>query len=219
MSLLALSLLGGLVAADNVSMVQSMISRPLAAGILAGLVLGDPVTGAQVGGILELFLLVAVPAGGGRMPEGGTATLVAVAAAVASPGPGGMALGVAAGLVWGQVAGWTQTRLRVANGDRVPIPGDQGVTPERLNRAVASGLLRDILRGVVLTAVGGGLAFLLTPRLTPGWPLEPGATSGLLLLGGVVSVGILLRAGSTGHRGWVLFGAGAALGLLVGALP
>ena len=36
MSLLYLSLLGGWVAADNVSMVQSMISRPLAAGILAG---------------------------------------------------------------------------------------------------------------------------------------------------------------------------------------
>jgi hypothetical protein len=218
-SLLYLSLLGGWVAADNVSMVQSMISRPLAAGILAGCVLGDPMTGAEVGAILELFFLVAVPAGGGRMPEAGTASVVAVAAAVSASGPAGVALGVAGGLVWGLVAGWSQTRLRFWNGDMVPVPGAREVTPALVVRAVRTGLLLDYLRGFALTAVGGTLAVLVVPWLAPGWPLRESATASLLLLGGVVSMGILLRSGSAGRRAVLLFGAGALLGLLAGGLP
>ncbi|HSG48085.1 MAG TPA: PTS sugar transporter subunit IIC [Longimicrobiales bacterium] len=216
MTLLLLSLLGGLVAVDNVSFVQAMISRPLAAGILAGAVLGDPLLGAQVGGILELFLLVAVPAGGGRMPEGGTATVVAVAAATAFPAPSGMALGVAGGLIWGLVGGWTQTRLRVRNGGLAPVPGDGGVPAERVERAVRLGLALDFARGVVLTAVGAGLALILTPYLAPSWPLEEIPTSALLLLGGLVSIGIVLRGAGATRRTVFLFGTGAVLGLLSG---
>jgi hypothetical protein len=216
MTLLLLSLLGGLVAVDNVSFVQSMISRPLPAGILAGFVLGDPILGAQVGGILELFLLVAVPAGGGRMPEGGTASVVAVAAAAAFPAPSGMALGVAGGLIWGLVGGWTQTRMRVRNGAVVPIPGDGGVAPGRVERAVALGLLLDFGRGVVVTAVGAAIALLVTPYLAPSWPLDGIPTTALLLLGGLVSVGIVLRGDGPHRHTLVMFGAGAALGLLAG---
>ncbi len=218
MSLLYLSLVGGLVAVDNVSMVQSMISRPLAAGILAGTILGDPWVGAEVGAILELFLLVAVPAGGGRMPEGGTATIVAVAAAVAAPGAAGFALGVSGGLIWGLAGGWSQTRLRIWNGEVVPIPGSGEVTPRSVARAVRIGLLRDYLRGVVLTAVGGGVAFQISPILAPGWPLGEADTASLLLLGGVVSVGIVLRSGGGGRPAALLFGAGALLGMLVGVI-
>ncbi|MDT8340410.1 MAG: PTS sugar transporter subunit IIC, partial [Longimicrobiales bacterium] len=162
MSLLLLSLLGGVVAADNVSLVQSMIARPVAAGILAGMVLGDPLLGAEVGLFLELYLLVAVPAGGGRMPEGGPATVVGVAAAAAFPAPSGIALGVAGGLIWGVVAGWTQTRLRVWNGRIVPLPGDDGVEPERVVAAVRAGVALDLVRGVALAAVGCVLARTLT---------------------------------------------------------
>jgi hypothetical protein len=216
MKLLLLSLLGGLVAVDNVSFLQAMISRPLAAGILAGLVLGDPLLGAQVGGVLELFLLVAVPAGGGRMPEGGTAAVVAVAAAHAFPAPSGIALGVAGGLIWGLVSGWTQTRLRVRNGRMVPVPGENGVTPRSVVAAVQTGVALDFMRGLALTFVGGGIALVVTPYIAPSWPLDGIHTSGLLLLGGLVSIGIVLRGGGLEARKLGLFGAGALLGFLAG---
>jgi len=217
-TLLLLSLLGGLVAVDNVSFVQSMVSRPLAAGILAGFVVGDPLLGAQVGGILEIFFLVAVPAGGGRMPEGGTATVVAVAAAGAFPAPSGMALGVAGGLLWGVVGGWTQTGLRIRNGMFAPLPGEDGVPPARVVRAVRVGLAMDFARGTALTAVGAGLAHLLTPYFAPSWPMDAVPTSALLLMGGLVSVGIVLRSVADGRRTLLLFGAGALLGLLSGMM-
>jgi len=216
MTLLLLSLLGGLVAVDNVSFVQSMLSRPLPAGIVAGAVLGDPLLGAQVGGILELFLLVAVPAGGGRMPEGGTATVVAVAAAASFPAPSGIALGVAGGLMWGLVGGWSQTRLRVRNGGIVPVPGDEGVAPDRVRRAVHLGLGLDFARGAVLTGAGAGVALLLTPYLAPSWPLDRIPTSALLLLGGLVSIGVVLRGVGLSRRTAALFGAGTLLGVLSG---
>lgn len=216
MTLLLLALLGGLVAVDNVSFLQSMISRPLPAGILAGFILGDPLLGAQVGGILELFLLVAVPAGGGRMPEGGTAAVVAVAAAASFPAPSGMALGVAGGLLWGLVGGWTQTRLRVWNGRLAPIPGEGGVAPELVERAVLAGLAWDFARGTALTAAGAAIALAITPYLAPSWPLDTVPTTALLLLGGLVSVGIVLRGDGASRHTLLMFGAGAALGLLAG---
>ncbi|SVB44140.1 uncharacterized protein METZ01_LOCUS196994, partial [marine metagenome] len=38
-----------------------MVSRPLVVGVLAGLVVGQPVLGATIGAILELYLLVSFP--------------------------------------------------------------------------------------------------------------------------------------------------------------
>lgn len=216
MTLLLLSLLGGVVAVDSVSFVQSMVSRPLSAGILAGVVMGDPLMGAQVGGILELFLLVAVPAGGGRLPEAGPATVVAVAAAVAFPAPSGMALGVAGGLVWGLAGGWTQTRLRVLNGRFAPMPTEEVVEPARVSRAVRTGLILDFVRGWILTGLGAGPALALTPYLAPTWPLGETPTSALLLLGGLVSIGVVIRGTGLTRRIALMFGAGAALGLLAG---
>ena len=79
MSLLWISLLGGVLALDATSVGQFMVSRPLVCGLLAGWVLGDPATGLLVGALLELYLLVSFPSGGARFPEGATATVVAVA--------------------------------------------------------------------------------------------------------------------------------------------
>ena len=215
MSLLPLVLWGGLVALDNVSAVQSMISRPLPAGIVAGMILGEPALGAQVGGLLELFLLVAIPAGGGRMPEGGAAAVVAVAAATVLAGPGALPLGVAVGLLWGQVAGWTQTGLRILNGRYVPVPGEDPVTAARIVRTTWTGVLLDYLRGALLTLGGAGAVLLAGPRLPLVWPWGPSAP--LLLLGGLLSVGVLLRA-ERSRRAAMLFGVGMVLGVMAGVV-
>ena len=104
-------------------------------------------------------------------------------------------------------------------GGFIGVGGGYMVTPALVVRAVRTGLLLDYLRGFALTAVGGTLAVRIVPWLAPGWPLRESATASLLLLGGVVSMGILLRSGSAGRRAVVLFGAGALLGLLAGGLP
>ena len=216
MTVLLLALLGGIVALDGAALVQTMVSRPLVAGTLAGAVLGDAALGLQMGAILELFLLVGVPAGGGRMPDGGIAAVVAVAAAAAASGPGGLALGVAGGLIWGEVAGRGQERVRSWNESHVPLPDQGPVSPGGIHRSIVLGLLAEGARGVVVTGSGAIVARILAPPLAAMWPLAQGATVALLLLGGLVSVGVVFRGRGLGVRASVLFGAGLVLGLLAG---
>lgn len=208
MTWLLLTLLGGVVALDAVSLGQTMVSRPIVAGTLAGLVTGDPVTGLQVGAILELFLLVAVPAGGGRMPEGGVAAVVAVAGASVAPGPGGLALGTAAGLLWGELASRSQSLVRRWNGGHVPLPEDGPVPRSRVSRSIALGLGAEAVRGVVVTGAGVMLTILLARPLATSWPLNLGMTAAFLLLGGLVSVGVVLRGRGLDSRASLLFVAG-----------
>lgn len=66
-------LLAGLVAMltglDRVALVQIMISRPLVAGPLTGLVLGNPLIGLEVGMLLELLWLGRMPVGAAIPPD------------------------------------------------------------------------------------------------------------------------------------------------------
>jgi mannose/fructose/N-acetylgalactosamine-specific phosphotransferase system component IIC len=218
MTVLVLVLLGGLLAMDGVSAGQFMVSRPLVGGLIAGALVGDPVLGAAVGAVLEIYLLVSVPSGGGRFPEPGPATVVGAAAAAAVGGAEGLALGVAGGLVLGQVSSMTQTWLRHANARLVPVPGEGPLTAAEVRRAHVLALALDGLRGALFTAVGLALASLLTPRLAPGWPLGEPATRALVLLGAMVSLGILGRGDGLVPRRLAIFAAGLGGGLLAGSL-
>ncbi|MEJ2541119.1 MAG: hypothetical protein P8188_14310, partial [Gemmatimonadota bacterium] len=144
---------------------------------------------------------------------------VAVVAAAAAPGAGGLALGVAGGLLWGDLSSRTQSRVRRWNGTHVPLPERGPVLPEAVRRSVALGLAAEALRGVVVTGVGVALAVLLTPWLAQAWPLEPTATAALLLLGGLVSVGVVLRGRGLDTRASVLFAAGIVAGMVAGWIP
>lgn len=64
---------------DRVALVQIMISRPLVAGPLTGLVLGQPMLGLEVGMLLELLWLGRLPVGAAIPPDD---TQVAVGATV-----------------------------------------------------------------------------------------------------------------------------------------
>ncbi|MEQ9401125.1 MAG: PTS sugar transporter subunit IIC [Longimicrobiales bacterium] len=211
--LLGLAALGGALALDATSVGQFMVSRPLVAGALTGWVLGDPATGILVGALLELYLLVAFPTGGARFPEGATATVVAVAAATAAPGPGAVPVAVAAGLLWGQVGGWSITRHREAIARFVPEPSSRSVHAGRVAVAHLGAIGLDFVRGALVTASGVVLARLAVEATAEPWPLAPEASRGLLLVGGAVSAGILLRSlGGVRKRG-LLFLAGLVLGL------
>jgi PTS system mannose-specific IIC component len=218
MELLQLSLLGGALALDATSVGQFMVSRPLVAGTLTGWMLGVPEVGLVVGTILELYLLVSFPTGGSRFPEGATASVVAAAAAV-DGSAGALALGVAAGLVWGQLAGSTVTWLRRVNARLVPDPARGRTTATQLATAHLGAVLIDFARGAAVTLVGVLLARWLVSGLAATWPLAAEATQGLLLVGGAVSVGILLRDFGGLRRRLAAFIAGLVLvGLGVGLL-
>lgn len=212
MELLLVALAGGVLALDETSVGQFMVSRPLVAGALTGWILGDPVTGLVVGTFLEAYLLVSVPSGGSRHPEGATATVVAVAAATAAAAPGAVPLGVAVGLVWGQVAGFTVSLQRKLNGRIVPEPDARD--PGRIVLAHSCAVALDFVRGAAVTLAGAWAGRWGVAELAAGWPLGAGDTVGLLLLGGAVSAGILLRSLGGFRRRRILFVAGMALGLV-----
>lgn len=217
MTVALLLALGALVALDGVSAGQFMISRPLVAGFLAGWILGDVAAGVMVGAVLETYLLVSVPSGGGRYPEPGPATVVAVAAAVWTAGAAGLALGVALGLVWGEVGASAQGVLRRSNSRRVPLPETAGaVRAADVTRAHLSSLGLDAVRGVVVTALGLAASRVAAPLLGRGWVFEADATRALVLLGALVSLGILARGegGRLVRAG--LFAAAAGGGWLLG---
>ena len=83
-----IALIGGMVGLDATSFPQAMISRPLVAASLTGMLLGHPVAGIALGAVLETFALVVLPVGAARYPETGTAA-VSAAAAFSLLTPGG----------------------------------------------------------------------------------------------------------------------------------
>lgn len=218
MEIVQVSLLGGLLALDGTSVGQFMFSRPLVAGVLVGWLLGDPMGGVVVGTILELYLLVSFPTGGSRFPEGATATVVAVAASSVVDATGAIPIAVAVGLVWGQIAGVSVSFMRKLNSRIVPEagvrhPGAGGIVAVHLTT-----IFIDFLRGAVVTALGVVIGREVVSQLHAPWALSPAASTGLLLVGGAASLGILLRDLGGFRKRKVLFVVGLALGVLGGSL-
>lgn len=215
-TLLVLSVLGGLLTVEGTAVGQFMLSRPLVAGALAGWLVGAPAIGFAVGALLEMYLLVAFPVGGARFPEGAPATVAGVAAAAAG-GPGMFAVAIAMALVWGQIAGLSTTALRTVTGRLVPAHGEAGtVGTGRVLRAHLAALSLDLARGCVLTALAVWTSVVTAQALGPHWPMDAARTRGLLLLGGLVSLGVLLRSFGGLRRRVGMVGAGLAVGVLVG---
>jgi hypothetical protein len=79
-------------------------------------------------------------------------------------------------------------------------------------------LLLEFLRGAVVTATGVVAGRLATRALAPHWPLDAASTRGFLLLGGLVSLGVLLRSLGGLERRVKLVGVGIAVGGLMGVL-
>lgn len=213
--LLLLVALGGLVALDGTALGQFMVSRPLVAATLAGGLLGDPMSGLAVGGVLELFYLSVLPMGGARFPEGGPAAVVGAATAAAAPEMAGLVAGVSVGLAWGALGGLTVGWLRRLNTLIALDPDGPVVTPSAVARVQAACVAMDLTRGVVLTGLGALLGPALAAWLGSHWPLDGGWSAGLLLLGAAVPMGALLR--SFGLRPLLLAG-GLAAGLLLGRM-
>jgi PTS system mannose-specific IIC component len=194
--LIALVVWGTLVGVDLVSIPQMMIARPLVAGTIAGVILGDIPTGLKLGIVFELLQYDILPVGAVRYPEYGPATVAAVATAHASPGGGvlGLGLGALVGLVTALLGGLTINLLRRVNSRIVHAAATrlESGDPGALVRVHVGGLLRDALRAALVTIVGLVLAWLARPLLAGALPPR-----GALLLA-VAAVSTALAAGAAG---------------------
>ncbi len=76
--ILKASFAGGIVAVDETSFGQFMISRPVAAGFITGLITGELFFGTLIGALFELLYLDVLPVGGARFPSAGLAAVCAV---------------------------------------------------------------------------------------------------------------------------------------------
>ena len=216
---IALLLLGTIAGIDLVSGPQILLARPIVAGTLTGLVLGDPASGILAGGILELYALEVLPVGATRYPDYGPGTVAAVWL-TNQLGTSSVGFGVLTALIIAELGGWSLNWLRRANG-RALVLANAGLEAGDVRAAAGlqvGGLLRDALRSVALTAAG-----LLIARLL--FPLALRQTGAGEVLGAVmIATGLAgaiagaIRTSGRGWRGAVLATALAVGWILAGSL-
>jgi mannose/fructose/N-acetylgalactosamine-specific phosphotransferase system component IIC len=210
-----LVLWGTMVGLDMASVGQVMISRPLVAGTVAGVILGDPVSGGTVGMILELFALDVLPVGSVRYPDYGLGAIAAATAAAGAPGVFGVGVAIAVGLVVAYVGEVGVVMIRRANSRDVRRHREE-LDAGRL-RTVRDihyrGLLRDVVRSSVVTLFGLGLA-VAAYRWAPATRIGALLMT-LVLIGtslGAATSGMFRMVGQTTVVRW--FGLGIVLGIL-----
>ena len=174
-------LLAGLVAMltglDRVALVQVMISRPLVAAPLTGLVLGNPLLGLEVGMLLELLWLGRLPVGAAIPPDD---TQVAVGATVLAFSMGqmldlvGMPMVILAVLVAIPLGKFGQIFDRLARNvnDRLAVAGLKALgngNTNGLERRHLMGLISfavsSLATACVIVLIGSVILFYTAPQL------------------------------------------------------
>jgi PTS system mannose-specific IIC component len=220
MNWLALGAFGGLVGLDATSFAQTMISRPLIAATITGVLMGRPVEALLVGSLLELFALVILPVGAARYPEAGTAAVAATAACLSvGPvlSPALVLLAVLFALLWEHVGGVSVVMARrfnekVATVDTFPAgrPVDRMLERRQL---LAMGV--DFLRGAVVTVSGILIGRLAIQGLAQLWMLDAVVAPAILSIGVscMVAAALPLFGGLRAQK--LAFGLGLAFGFLI----
>jgi PTS system mannose-specific IIC component len=110
--ILALSLLAGALALDATAVLQLMLSQPVVAGTLAGLIVGEPALGLAIGAVLQLVWLGSLPVGAASFPDASSGAVVAVGTATMLQHVGaGAGLAAAVGIVLGLLTGGLGQRV------------------------------------------------------------------------------------------------------------
>ena len=160
---LLLGIWGVFVGLDMASVAQTMVSRPLVAGFVAGMIVGDPGSGLMMGILLEFFALEVLPVGAARYPDYGLGAVVAVATTAGSPSVLGTGLGVGVGLIVAYLGGVGTHVVRVLNGADVVRhtalldAGNIGA----IYGVQLRGLFRDAVRAVLVMTLGLATASIL----------------------------------------------------------
>lgn len=211
--LLTLVLFGGIVAIDGTSFGQFMISRPLVAATLAGAIVGNPIHGALIGGILEAFHLSVLPVGAAKYPEGGPAAVVGGAVYATSDLAAStllLTLVIVLGLEW--LGGESVRLLRQANVRLIRAGEASAVTPAFLERRHFAAIGIDFTRGLALVFVGILVMSMSVGALQPLWTL--GEELPTILMSAMVTALLASTFRSLGGRRWMA-AAGVGAGLLI----
>lgn len=216
----ALVVLGAVAGLDVVSFPQAMISRPIAAATLAGVLMGNPVRGVVAGAMLELFALETLPFGASRYPEWGSASVVGGALFVAQPAgtAGALTVAVCAALITASAGTWTMVwhrRLiaRWAAGMRGALTSGSGAAVTELQlRGIAS----DAIRAASLTTAGLAIFGPLERTVLAHWTFsDVDSRAVLVILAGMVAGGAIWKiVHGTKATAWFLV-AGVAVGALL----
>lgn len=152
---------GGLIALDRTAAFQVMISRPLVAAPLIGLLLGQPLLGVIVGALVELIWISRLPLGGHIPPNeclGSiliTAGVILAGRVVGEPTRALIVLGLLLVLPLARLASLLEGRLRRINGGLV----------QKARRAAAGGRFGLIyplnLSGLILSFFSAALFLLI----------------------------------------------------------
>jgi mannose/fructose/N-acetylgalactosamine-specific phosphotransferase system component IIC len=219
MNALGLALLGGAVGIDATAFAQTMISRPLIAATLTGLLAGRPDEGVVLGAILEMFALVILPVGAARYPESGTASVAAAAAylsATAIMSPAVMLLAVLFALVWERIAGWSVILIRQFNEDFVALaPLDARRIDRALERRHLSAIAVDFLRAAVVTTSGWLVGTIALRTIAQMWSMSSSVAPAILSIGLSCMVGAALSLFGGVHARKVALIIGAMFGSLI----
>ncbi len=220
LDLLPLALLGAVLGLDVVSFPQAMLSRPIVAATLSGMLLGQPMQGLLLGVTLELFALETLPFGASRYPEWACASVVG-GALLATYGSrnaaGAFTVALMASLVVAWVGGQSMVWLRRLNArwarERLAaIDHGSGRTVVSLQ---LMGMSADLLRGFLLTGIS---LVVLTPvagLVLDAWGRsDEGARAVAVGLGAMVATAAAWRLFRSVARARLLFLAGGAIGVL-----
>lgn len=210
----ALLLWGTVVGLDLASVLQGLLNRPLVAGAVTGVILGDPVAGLRIGAALELFALDVLPVGASRYPDYGAATVAAVTFGAGHLWSSSLGLSVVLGLLLAQLGGAALVLHRRVTAWALAraIPAVDRGDPGAASRVHLQGLLSDLVRSFALAGLGLASALLLlqAPRID----LPTGRALTVVAVGGgfvALIGGALRRAGTARRIAWL--GLGVALGL------
>ena len=224
MNMLPFVLLGAIFGLDVVTFPQAMFSRPIVAATVSGALAGHADLGLLLGATLELIALETLPFGASRYPEWGSAAVVGgalMASGARSMSPHGvsaaLAMSVLASLATAWVGGLSMVALRRRNAvwaHAAAAELDAG-SARAIVRLQLRGLMADLLRGALLTAVA---LVILRPLVDTGvglWSVNPRVTRAVVVgIASTVAVGAVWKVFHT-TRGAIWFFVG---GLGVGAV-
>lgn len=216
--IILLLLWGTLVGLDLVSVPQAMISRPLVAGTVAGWLVGDVHAGLRIGVLFELFALDVLPVGAVKYPDYGPATVAGVVLAAGSVWQLSLGLSVALGLVLAMLGGWSLQVVRRSNARAIQRRAAALAAGESsaIRKLQYGGLLRDALRGLVLTLLGVVLALAIKSNVRLDQQSQLALT--LVAIGSALAAaanGAFRSSGRSARLKWLAAGAGTGVLLAV----
>ena len=205
---------GTAVSLDLISVGQFMIARPIVAGTVAGLIVGDPLAGGLVGTVLELFALDVLPTGAVRYPDYGIGAVAGTVVAADAPQLLGLGLAVTVGLVVAYLGEIGIARVRSMNSEdvrRVADKLDAGDWPTIVGTH-RRGLWRDVARAALVALIGiaGATVVATNPLVT----VRGAVMVTVVMIGAAIgtAAGGAMRLGGRG-LGLKWFALGLVLGL------